>query len=97
MPMYEYGCPNCGTFEVIANISTSAEPTRCPTCQAEAPRVLSAPRLAVLSATQRRALERSEGSAHEPRRAQKHVCGNGCSHTHAVRQKRGKRPWMLGH
>jgi hypothetical protein len=41
--------------------------TCCPTCQREARRVFTPPRLARLAAPVRRALETEEASAHEPR------------------------------
>jgi hypothetical protein len=41
--------------------------TCCPTCQSEARRVFTPPRLARLAAPVRRALETEEASAHEPR------------------------------
>lgn len=100
MPVYEYHCPACGVFAELAKMSEAARPAACPSCQQLAPRVLSVPRLATLSPAQRRAHERNEKSAHEPRRTQRSTCGAGCGHTHhapAPRPARPRRPWMLGH
>jgi len=41
--------------------------TCCPTCQGEARRVFTSPRLSRLATPVRRALETEEASAHEPR------------------------------
>ena len=42
MPLYEYHCGHCGTFEVIRKFSDPAL-TACPTCGAEIEKLLSAP------------------------------------------------------
>ena len=43
MPIYEFVCPKCGTeFEVMRPVSQSDEPARCPKCQTEARRQVSA-------------------------------------------------------
>lgn len=99
MPIYEYQCARCGVFTRLAKMSESAAPAACPRCDADAARVLSSPRLGLLSATDRVAHERNERSTHEPRRVNKntHACGAGpCNHK--PRARTGvRRPWMLGH
>ena len=42
MPLYEYACGSCGTFEVIRRFSDPAL-TRCPKCAAKVQKLLSAP------------------------------------------------------
>jgi putative FmdB family regulatory protein len=42
LPLYEYHCPACGSFEVIQKFS-DAPLTSCPTCQREVQKQLSAP------------------------------------------------------
>ena len=42
MPLYEYACPSCGTFEVIQKFSDAAL-TACPKCAAAVEKLLSAP------------------------------------------------------
>lgn len=42
MPLYEYACPSCGTFEVIQKFSDTAL-TECPKCAAAVEKLLSAP------------------------------------------------------
>ena len=67
MPLYVFACPECGSFEVARPMSEASSRTWCPTCQGEARRVFTPPRLARLVAPMRRALETEEASAHEPR------------------------------
>lgn len=107
MPVYDYHCSECSIeFTELRPMAQSAEPSACPDCDSLAPRLISAPRLAVLTATQRKAHQVNERSAHEPRALKKHVCGSSCSHTHtsnteakpALKQgSANARPWMLGH
>ncbi|HEX8341260.1 MAG TPA: zinc ribbon domain-containing protein [Tepidisphaeraceae bacterium] len=73
MPLYEFQCSECGSFDVFRPISRAAEPVACPTCDAEATRVWCAPAVASLSPLQRSAAERNEKSRHEP-----HMCKTGC-------------------
>jgi putative FmdB family regulatory protein len=41
VPLYEYQCPSCGTFEVIQKFSDAAL-TQCPTCQGAVEKLISA-------------------------------------------------------
>lgn len=108
MPMYDYHCDTCGDFSALRPLSEFREPMACPRCSAIATRVISAPNLACMSASNRVAWERNERSAHEPRRGS---CSSGtCGHTHHHAKHAGAstpapikkpanqtRPWMLGH
>ncbi len=40
MPIYEYRCPKCGTFETMQRI-TEAPLKRCPTCKSKVERMMS--------------------------------------------------------
>jgi putative FmdB family regulatory protein len=40
MPIYEYGCDNCGTFEVTQRI-TDKPLRRCPTCKGKVGKLIS--------------------------------------------------------
>jgi putative FmdB family regulatory protein len=113
MPMYEYACPDHGLVTELRTIAARDQPAACPDCGGTAARVVSAPRLQVMSAANRTAWERNERSAHEPRRVGRSSCG----HVHrpgescgarkapattaaapALKQgSPGGRPWMLGH
>jgi len=41
MPIYEYQCPKCGTFETTQRITEPAL-KRCPTCKSKVERIISA-------------------------------------------------------
>lgn len=80
MPMYDYHCDGCGNFSALRPLAEYREPMRCPHCNATATRVIAAPNLACMSASNRTAWERNERSAHEPRRG---GCASGnCGHAH---------------
>jgi putative FmdB family regulatory protein len=111
MPVYEYACPDCGTFSALRKMSDSRLPAYC-ACGALSPRILSAPRLAVMDSARRSAHERNEKSAHEPRSTRRSSCGCSGSHTCnsgaakapeqkgsllKMQTKKTARPWMLGH
>jgi putative FmdB family regulatory protein len=99
MPIYEYECLDHGVFEHFRPMTQSREPAPCTQCGAESGRILSAPRVSQVAATQRIALDRNERSRHEP-----HVC----SRRHSAGTQRsaepprarrygGARPWVIEH
>ena len=67
MPVYVFDCHDCGSFELARPMAEASSRTWCPTCQGEARRVFTPPRLTRLATPVRRALETEEASAHEPR------------------------------
>jgi len=81
MPVYEYECDTCGVFTALRKMSESAEPAQCDECGCDSPRIMSAPRLAVMDKSQRVAHERNEKSAHDPKVAKRSSCGCTGSHT----------------
>lgn len=113
MPLYEYHCEFCGhMFEQMRSMAEYREPHDCPICGRPAARMIySAPGLNAMRSDQRRAHQRNERSAHEPRMRTRHQCGPGCGHHHNnasktpgneqdgphLKMQAGKRPWMLGH
>ncbi|WP_340151489.1 zinc ribbon domain-containing protein [uncultured Sneathiella sp.] len=109
MPIYRYSCENCGPFDDMAHISDYAKPGCCPTCGANAPRMMSAPRLAIMEAGTRHAHATNEKSAHEPKKSS-HGPGCGCCGGGGKKINSGtlhrpdgsksfpaKRPWMISH
>ena len=80
MPIYEYDCEECGVFTRLAKLSESAEPATCPYCGEQAPRVISAPSLSLMTTENRTKWERNEKAQHEPRRTRRSSCG--CTGTH---------------
>jgi len=70
MPTYDYACPACGGFDALRTLSRRNEPATCPTCATASPRVwASAPRLTLLDAATRNAMDTNERARHEPRRS----------------------------
>jgi len=113
MPTYDYACSQCGGFDAFRTLAARNEAAVCPDCGAASPRVFaSAPRLALMEGSTRRAMDVNERARHEPKRSGdyarlKHPSGCGCCST----GKRGatvtaangnkafpsKRPWMISH
>jgi putative FmdB family regulatory protein len=112
MPVYEYLCNDCGPFTAIRPMAEHADPQPCPDCHTPAPRVLmTAPHLATMSATRRRAHATNERSSHAPQVLSQlnssHGSGCACCSGRSSRlARRGKdgsksfptsRPWMISH
>lgn len=114
MPTYAYACADCGGFDALRTLAARNEPAACPDCGAPAPRVFaSAPRLALLEAGTRSALEVNERARHEPQRSgdyqrMRHPAGCGCCSPSSRRSATvtgangakafpAKRPWMISH
>lgn len=93
MPVYEYLCPQCGSFDMNRPMSDYQKPADCPSCGASAPKIVAAVPLNIMSGTTRKAHQLNEKSAHEPRvgggqggggqaghHHHGHVHGPGCGH-----------------
>ena len=85
MPIYEYDCPHCGDFTVLRPMAERDQACACPYCDTASERViLSAPGLATLPGSQRRAHESNERSANAPmnldeyKASRKHPAGCSC-------------------
>lgn len=107
MPVYDYACADCGVFTALRPMAAYQDPLGCPDCGAEAPRVmLTAPALAGMDPTRRRAAATNERSSNEPRKAS-HAPGCGCcsgrglrtpaAAAGAVKSFPKARPWMISH
>ncbi|PCJ31154.1 MAG: hypothetical protein COA90_06995 [Gammaproteobacteria bacterium] len=81
MPLYDYRCDSCGTFTELKKMSESAKPAHCDVCGELSQRIMSAPKLALLSSSTRTSHERNEKAAHEPRQMRRSSCGCSGSHT----------------
>ena len=112
MPLYEYACEECGVFTAFKSMRESSQPAHCAFCGAQSPRILSAPKLAILDKATRSAHERNEKSAHAPAVKKRSSCGctgaHTCKTSTKVNPETGKaalqmqtkktaRPWMLSH
>jgi putative FmdB family regulatory protein len=104
MPVYEYECGDHGVFEHLRSLAESALPGICPSCEEEAPRVLSVPHLTGVPRATMVAHDRNEQSRHEPRHA--HNCGKPRKPDRAasvpgerpaLKRYTGARPWVIEH
>lgn len=66
MATYEYRCIQDGVFELRQPMGTAEPKRRCPTCDGDAMRVFSAPRLSVGSRELVAAIDRTEKTRDEP-------------------------------
>lgn len=92
MPVYEFRCEDCGTFEQLRNMSEASKPMLCPICQTTAKRIYS---VAGLIKTPYALSSRIERSA-EPRVVSKSEIKKSENHKHHHDHHHG-RPWMIGH
>ncbi|MGB3633428.1 MAG: zinc ribbon domain-containing protein [Rubrobacteraceae bacterium] len=95
MPIYEFVCEDCGSFDERRSFEEAGNPATCPACGSAARRIYSAPGISRTPAPLAKALNRSEKSAHEPEivrqpSSTKKVSGRKSGHSHG-------RPWTLGH
>jgi len=90
MPLYDYQCESCGTFSAIRKMSESSEPNVCESCGDMAPRIISAPNLALVDSATRVAHERNEKSAHEPNHVRRSSCG--CTGAHSCNSTSKEKP-----
>ena len=109
MPVYDYHCPDCGSFEIMRSMDKRDAPALCPHCGQVAGRVmLSSPSLPLVSGDTRRAMETNERSRHAPKSSRNHPHGCGCCKPKAAssvadgrppapKSFAGKRPWMISH
>ena len=66
MPVYEFTCESCGSFDLVRPMDEAGAAAACPTCGVAARRVFTPPGLALFAGPVRRALDAEEKSAHEP-------------------------------
>jgi putative FmdB family regulatory protein len=103
MPIYEYSCPDHGLFEDQRPMSRSADPSACPKCRADAPRVLSVTRTSLVPRAHAIARSRNEKSQHAPE--VRHVApgahaapsGAAAGPRRPLQVSHGSRPWVLEH
>lgn len=96
MPIYEYECTEHGTFEVTRSVAEVREPALCPECDVAGRRLLSAPHLACVSNSNRRARDINERSAHEPRQVS-FPRAPVSDAPGRLRSSPSSRPWVLEH
>jgi len=86
MPLYEYRCDDCGSFDQWRTISQCNETVFCPECEKISMRIFSPPM--ILSGTLRFKKESKEPQLLQKEKATK---------TPKVKEHKGSRPWMIGH
>lgn len=91
MPLYEFLCEDCGSFERRRPFGESNDPTPCPDCGEHTRRVYSAPGVVSTSAAQKKARSLNERGA-EPKLAKRREGEKSA----APKPVRG-RPWQIGH
>lgn len=110
MPLYDYKCRDHGLFHQLVPMSASGDTAPCPECGVQSARViLVAPAILDMAPAKRRALERNERAAHEPRQGNHDSeRDQGCCH-HARHKPKvfytpegnkmfpSARPWMISH
>jgi len=67
MPTYTFNCVRCGDFTEMRSMQLADAPAACALCGGTAQRVFVAPYVSRMNPALRRAYERNERSAHEPR------------------------------
>lgn len=111
MPIYEYCCDEHGVFEAMGSMSTYDQPSACPACGGDAPRVLlTAPGLGMSDRLSIHAHDVNAQSSDSPKRLSQHGPGCGCCSGKGTKTKSGtlhhpsgaksfpkKRPWMITH
>lgn len=91
MPLYEFKCDNCGMFEQWRKLAEAGTPMLCPTCQAVAKRVFSAPNVNLNSGS----LPLRSGAAKEPRVVKPSQDREAATAKYS--QQPNGRPWMISH
>jgi putative FmdB family regulatory protein len=86
MPLYQFKCDDCGTFEEWRSLAKSSDPAYCPSCQELSKRIFSPP--TILSSSLR--LKREN---REPQLVQRQVEPK----QPRVSTHTGGRPWMISH
>jgi putative FmdB family regulatory protein len=89
MPLYEFRCKDCGTFDEWRMMNESNAIAYCPQCQASAKRIFSIPGVRLNGALR---LTKTENP--EPKLATK-IDADRERYTRA--KSHGGRPWMINH
>jgi putative FmdB family regulatory protein len=86
MPIYEFECPDCGSFTLWRRMAESAAPAACVGCGGPAPRVLSASHVN----------RRGPGAARSPEPQLVQKKDDRPPPAPKIQHSHG-RPWMMGH
>jgi putative FmdB family regulatory protein len=110
MPIYQYECASCGTFDVMRSIADRDQRHVCPQCGAQTSRVMTgSAMLSLMPQSQRAAFAVNERNAHSPASSKtdghRHGPGCGCGKQRAATRDKERpnvkaspgRPWMISH
>ncbi len=86
MPLYEFRCNECGTFDQWRTLAECNHPANCPSCQSPAKRIFSPP--TILSGSLRLKTENSEPQLVKRDRQPEQP---------KIKSHTDGRPWMISH
>jgi putative FmdB family regulatory protein len=66
VPIYEFVCPRCSTFDASYTMAEVPDSMTCPGCQGEAVRRMTAPRLSIATTSAYRLVDATKQSADAP-------------------------------
>jgi putative FmdB family regulatory protein len=88
VPIYEFLCEDCGSFEQQRPLTEAGEPMPCPSCGLATRRIYHMPATSKIPAPLSKAMNRTEKSVHEPEVVRqpsggtKYRAGHGGHHGH---------------
>lgn len=100
MPLYDYGCEDCGPFRSWQSMDRATSPAACTECGKASPRLVSAPNLGRMDGGMRGALQRCDKTSDSPsviRRNDLRKLGRPLHDHHAHGGRSPSRRWMIGH
>jgi putative FmdB family regulatory protein len=103
MPLYSYICLNCSEFTQWRPMREARQPATCPHCGRSAPRAISAPHLAIMDTSKRKARAIEERSIDEPGVVQREQVSHFVERDRRAQGPRrferahGRYPWTVGH
>ncbi|RDD60317.1 FmdB family zinc ribbon protein [Ferruginivarius sediminum] len=101
MPLYDYGCKDCGPFRTWQSMDEAASPAQCPECGQTSARLVCAPNVNRMDGGMRNALNRCERSADSPSVVRSENLGElgrpMHDHHHAHHDHSPNKRWMIGH
>jgi putative FmdB family regulatory protein len=97
MPLYEFRCENCGTFDSWRPLKDASVPMTCPICQTSATRVYTTPGLVKTPPQLAKAMYRAEKSGYEPEVVKREYPAPQEEKPAQVTYQSHGRPWLIGH
>ncbi|MCY0904193.1 FmdB family zinc ribbon protein [Arthrobacter sp. H14-L1] len=76
MPLYEFRCPNCSSFDAFYPMTDAPDSALCPTCKSPGRRRISAPNLSRTGSSAFKLIDSTKRSAAEPQVIDSHLPGS---------------------